>query len=286
MKKTKFFLLVLAIVSVLSCQKRQADNTGRISSGLQPGEVKIMSFNVRGYTNETDPRDNWAMRAGAVRDMFFAQKATLIGTQEVSESTEWPYIYGVLSPRGYAALSSDDPACSILYLEDELELQRTGVFWQSDTPDRVSECWDGYERIVRWAEFAIKSNGARFFYVDSHLGLTSDSRRKGITLILKRIKTYNTDNLQVVFNGDCNTTSSDGIFDELKKTMVNARDAAPVTDNVNTYNAWGNESKAGVIDHIWMSNTLQPSIYRTVTDKYDGHKFISDHYPVYTIVKF
>lgn len=282
----KIYFLFLALLVVVSCQKQSPDNTGRISSGLQPGEVKIMSFNVRGYTNETDCRNNWAMRAGAVRDMFYAQKATLIGTQEISEDTEWPYIFGVLSPRGYAALNSGDPACSILYLEDELELQKTGVFWQSDTPDKASECWDGYERIVRWAVFAVKATGAQFFYVDSHLGLTSDSRRKGVNLILKRVKQYNTSNLPVVFTADCNTLASDNIFDELKKSMVNARDIASVTDNIDTYNSWGAGKQPALIDHIWMSNTLQPSVYKTVTDKYDGHKYVSDHYPIYTIVKF
>lgn len=284
MKRIHF--LFFTFLAMASCQKQAPDNTGRISSGLQPGEVKIMSFNIRGYTNEDDVRNMWAMRAGAVRDMFYDQKASVIGLQECSDGTEWPYVSGVMTPKGYACLASDDPQNSILYLEDELEAIETGVFWQSDTPDKVSECWDGYPRIVRWAVFRIKANGAKFFYVDTHLGLTPESRIKAMPLIQRRISTYNTENLPVVFTADCNTAAEDSIFDIWKNSMVNVRDVAGITDRLNTYNAWGKEQKAAIIDHIWLSNTLSPSIYMTVTKQYDGHKFVSDHYPVYTVVKF
>lgn len=290
MKKISFIFVLTITLASVACQKHQDDKPiipkEKISSGLVPGEVKIMSFNIRGYTNEEDVRNMWSMRAGAVREMFYDQKASIIGLQECSDGTEWPYVAGVMTPRGYACLSSDDTQNSILYLEAELELVETGVFWQSDSPDKASECWDGYARIVRWAVFRIKATGSSFFYVDTHLGLTPESRIKAMTLIQRRISTYNVENLPVVLTADCNTVSEDSVFDTIKTTMVNARDVAAITDRLNTYNAWGNEQKAGIIDHIWLSNTLSPSIYMTVTKQYDGHKLVSDHYPVYTIVKF
>ena len=68
--------------------------------------------------------------------------------------------------------------------------------------------------------------------------------------------------------------------------MVCTRDVAPITDDVKTYNAWGEEARAYICDHIWISADMECSEYKTVTYPYDGHTYVSDHYPVYSIIEF
>lgn len=283
MKKLSFALLSFLLVFAASCQKDDGD--GKVHSGLPKGQIKVMSYNIRGITNEDQMRNNWAIRAGASRDMMIDQKASVIGVQEAND-VQVTYLMGVMEPRGYATIGDLESSNPILYLSEELEVLDFGNFWQSTTPDRKSDCWDGYERIVRWVVFESIKSGDRFFFVNSHLGLTSEAQSKGVSLIATRIKMYNTDNLPVIFTADCNVVSTSSTFDKFKETMDCTRDVAPVTDDVNTYNAWGNEAKAGIIDHIWVSKDLECLEYKTVTKAYDGHHLISDHYPVYSIVKF
>lgn len=290
MKKISLAFILLLLVSLVSCNKVKPipgpNIPDRIVSEQESGTLKIMSFNIRSFTTEENVRDNWCMRADAVRDMMIDQKSSIIGLQELSESYEYEYVAEVMSPLGYSMIDSETCMSHIMYLEDDLDLLDTGVFWQSNTPDKPSECWDTYTRVVRWAIFEIKATGTRFFYVNTHMGLNAESQQKGMALIVKRIPMYNTDNLPVVFTADCNVGQTSSAFTDFRKTMDNAQEVAPITDEVPTYNAWGNEAKANLIDMIWLSKDLECLEYRTVTEHYDGHKYISDHYPVYSIIKF
>ncbi len=61
--------------------------------------------------------------------------------------------------------------------------------------------------------------------------------------------------------------------------MIDARMAAPVTDQYNTYNAWTANGKS-IIDYIWFSGFGGVLSYHTVRDAYAGVSLISDHYPI------
>ncbi len=280
--------LFVALPLFASCGK--IDNGGGKSSEwkLKPmpaGQLKLMSFNIRGITNEDDIRNNWSMRAGACRMMVEDQQPSVIGLQEQNE-TQWTYMYSTLSPKGYEGLATTDVKAAFLYRTDQLEVEDNGLFWQSKTPDRSSECWDGFVRPVRWAVMHILGTDHRFFYVTTHVGLTGESQSNGMKLIAKRIQAYNTHNYPVVLMADFNVVATSSYFNEIRETMVLTREVAPITDQIPTYNAWGNVDKEVIIDHIWISKTLNCTEYRTVTNAYDGHKLISDHYPVYAILQF
>lgn len=252
---------------------------------MPAGQIKAMCFNIRGITTEEDFHNNWAMRAGACRMMVEDQQPSIIGMQEQNE-TQWLYMFATMSPKGYAGLATDDVKAAFLYRTDQLEVEENGLFWQSKTPDRSSECWDGFVRPVRWAVMHILATDQRFFFVTTHVGLTGESRTNGIKLIKKRIELYNTGNLPVVLMADFNCVATDNVFDEIRTSMVLTREVAPITDAVPTYNAWGNQDGELAIDHIWISPTIDCKEYRTVTNAYDGHSLISDHFPIYSILQF
>lgn len=280
MRKTIYFLFAMLVLA--GCHKEEPKNN---HPNLSPGQLKVMTFNIRGTTTEDDAHNNWGMRAGACRDMVIDQQPSLVGIQE-AVATEWKYMSGTLAEYGYVGITDEDIYNSILYRPDVLEVLSDGVFWLSDTPDKSSMSWDGYVRYVHWAVMKILSSGQEFFYMNTHLGLTAASRRSAMTLIQKRIKLLNTDNLPVVLMADFNTHGTDAVFDGIRETMNLTREVAPITDDVKTYNAWGNEDRAYQCDHIWVTNTVECSEYKTVTQWYDGHKYVSDHYPVYSIIQF
>lgn len=272
----------MLLLVLLSCQKEEPKNN---HPNLGPGQLKVMTFNIRGTTTEDDAFNNWGMRAGACRDMIIDQQPSIVGFQELVV-TEWKYMSGTLASHGYVGAPVDDPMNSFMYRPDELEVLSEGLFWLSDTPDKSSTSWDGYVRYVHWAVMKVLSSGQEFFYINTHFGLTTASRKSAMTLIQKRIKLLNTNNLPIVMMADFNTNATDSVFEGIRESMVCTREVAPITDDVKTYNAWGNEAKAYQCDHIWITNTIKCSEYKTVTQWYDGHKYVSDHFPVYSIIEF
>ena len=282
MRKTILKLFPLLLLSLAACKKEEPKNN---HPDLSPGQLKVMTFNIRATTTEDDAFNNWGMRAGACRDMVIDQLPSIVGMQETVK-TQWKYMTGMLAGHGYVGVTDQDLVNSFMYRKEELEMLSDGVFWLSDTPEISSMSWDGFVRYVHWAVMKVLSTGQEFFYMNTHLGLTAASRRSAMTLIGKRMALLNTKNLPVVMMADFNTVATDAIFDDIRETLDCTREAAPLTDDVKTYNAWGNEAKAYVCDHIFVTNTVKCLEYKTVTQWYDGHKYVSDHYPVYSIIEF
>ena len=282
MKKIFTILSILALLSATGCKKEAPKNN---HPNLGPGQLKVMTFNIRATTTEDDAFNNWGMRAGACRDMIIDQQPSIVGFQELV-ATQWKYVTGTLTDHGYVGVTDQDIVNSFMYRKEELEMLSDGVFWLSDTPETSSMSWDGYVRYVHWAVMKVLSTGQKFFYMNTHLGLTAASRRSAMTLIKKRIAQLNTENLPVVLMADFNTHAGDSVFEGIRETMVCTREVAPVTDELKTYNAWGNEAKAYVCDHIFVTEAVKCLEYKTVTQWYDGHKYVSDHYPVYSIIEF
>ena len=283
-----FLLLMLPVLLVpVSCEKEPTLEERYPEQNTQPGpgQIKVMSFNIRGNNDNDGAFNHWAVRADAVRIMIQVQKPDLLGMQEITD-TQWGWVGAILPKDGYVGVADIDKKNAFFYNPKRLEVERSGVFWLTKTPDVSSNSSDGYERYVYWASIKILATGKRFFYMNTHFALTSDARTLGVNVIKQRLPLLNTENLPVIFNGDFNTRSSDNVFNYIKETMSSTRDIAPITDDVKTYNAWGNEAKAYECDHIWISNTLSCPEYRTVTVPYDGHTYVSDHYPVYSIIQF
>lgn len=80
-----------------------------------------------------------------------------------------------------------------------------------------------------------------------------------------------------------NSTLDDTIFLPFKEyNLISARDLAEATDSASTYNAFG-KAKASQIDHFFVRGWKEVKEFRTLTDDY-GVPYLSDHYPIVTIV--
>jgi endonuclease/exonuclease/phosphatase family metal-dependent hydrolase len=104
-------------------------------------------------------------------------------------------------------------------------------------------------------------------------------------LISKHLE-ENKETYPLFLTGDLNIKSDNVALDPIEGYMYNTRDAAPssLTDFNTTFNAY-TTTKSSIIDHIYCSDYLQVMEYHTINEMYGGVNFVSDHYPVYAIVR-
>lgn len=256
-------------------------------------KLMVMSFNVRqSHAKEANSNDSWTERKEACLEMLQTRKPDLVGFQEAQFKGQWSYFCeNLASEYGSIGVGRDNgvdkgETSGFLYKKSVLTLLDSGTFWVSETPDIPSTSFDEkYNRSLTWGLFKVNSTGKRFYYFNTHLGLTWRSQKEGMDMIIRKMSEINREGLPLIFSGDLNTDISSPAFDSLKVVMLNSRDVAPVTDDIPTYNAWGNKDKERIIDFIWLTPGIKCLEYHTDTAPYEGHELISDHYPIYVIVK-
>jgi endonuclease/exonuclease/phosphatase family metal-dependent hydrolase len=255
-----------------------------------------MSFNVRqSKAKEVDPNNSWTNRKDACLTMLRETMPDVVGFQEVQMGDQWPFFRDSLraSYDGYAIGRRDGKVkgetSGFLYNRTKLTLLEHGTFWLSETPEQPSLSFDEkYYRSATWGIFKVARSNKCFLYINTHMGLTYKSQTQGFKVILEKLPQLNPDGYPVVITGDFNVPVNHDAFAQARETMNNALDVAKQKVNADapTFNAWGNESKYVIIDHIWLSRDIRCLVYVTDNKAYDGHQFISDHYPVIAELKF
>lgn len=251
-------------------------------------EVKIMTFNLRGFTSEENPQNNWNNRRKAIPVMLRTTNPTVFGIQE-GKLSFLTYIknncpeYDYVGEGNKGGTSGEYSA--IFYKKGEVNLLGSGTFWLSSTPDQVSKSFGTkYYRIATWGLFEKKATGEKFFHVNTHLNFEDDVQIKEVDVITEMIKKYNPDGYPSVFTGDMNALQTAPCFNGIKKDgWKNARLEAKDSDDSGTYNGWGASGK--IIDIIWFKS-FKALTYKVVTEQFVGVQYISDHYPVYTVFEF
>ena len=269
------------------------EDTGGLQKFAKYNEVKILSFNVRLDTTETDTNNNWPKRKQACVDLIKDQDPCLIGFQEAKYTSQWLYLKEQLKDeydgwglnRDTGTESGSGEVMGILYNKSKVQKIDGGTFWLSETPDVCSIGWDAAcKRTATWGIFRHIATGLQFLYINTHLDHKgTEARVKG----LEQLAAYfQKQSASIAFlSGDMNVESTHSAFGVLSSFMSNTRDVAPKdhTDKNTTYNAYSN-SKYSVIDHIYCTKTLKVVEYHTVNENY-GVPYVSDHYPIYAIIK-
>lgn len=251
-------------------------------------EVRIMTFNVRGYTTEENSQNNWANRRKAIPVMIKTTNPTTFGVQEAKRSfLTWiqsncpDYQY---TGEGNGGGTSGEYS-AIFYNTKEVNLLNSGTFWLSETPDKVSYGFGAkHRRIATWAVFEKKATGERFFHINTHLDFAEQVQIKEVEVIAERIKLYNPEGYPAAFTGDMNVQHNSPAFNPIRKEgWKNSRTEARETDDSGTYNGWGASGK--IIDIIFIKD-FKALKYKVVTEQFVGVQYISDHYPVYSVLEF
>lgn len=258
-------------------------------------EIKIMSFNVRTVTKETDDNNHWDNRKAACVLLIKDQRPSIIGFQEAQYTLQWAYLKEQLADRydGYGVNRDDGTesgkgeVMGIMYDRNVIEKIDGGTFWLSETPDVPSKGFGAsYSRNATWGIFKHIPSGKTFYYINTHLDhQVVEAKVEGMKLISRTFESYK-DTYPLFLTGDLNIGAGNAAIDPIESYMYNARYAAPAwfTDSVNTYNAY-KVGGSGIIDHIYCSDYLKVVEYHTISEKYGTANYVSDHYPIYAIIE-
>ena len=248
-------------------------------------EIKVMSYNIR-LNTESDGTNAWMYRCPATLEMLKDQQPDVFGVQEalpeqVRFLEEWADGYECVGV-GRDDGKKKGEHMSIFWNKKNIKLMKWGTFWLSETPEKPSMGWDAAcYRTATWALMKDKRTGKKFYFVNTHLDhVGKQARANGLALIVDRIAEINPEGYPMVLTGDFNVKPDDPCLTGLDARMKCTRKVAAKTDNHHTYNGWGKASKDSVIDYIYISGFSACSEYQTVTKKYSGRTFISDHYPI------
>ncbi len=281
MKKILLSLLVLLTILPQAATARKKN---------EPARLTVMSYNIRNGEAK-DGTNSWEYRYPASAMMLDDQKPDIFGVQEaylyqVKYLTEFPGFYksvGVGRDDG----KTKGEYMSIFYNKKTVKMIKWGTFWLSETPDEPSFGWDAAcRRTATWALLKDKKTGNRFYYINTHLDHKGkEARRNGLKLIVDYIDKMNPKGYPMVLTGDFNMTPDSPEFEELVKRMQDAREVAPITDHLATFNGWG-KSDSSIIDYIFIKGWSKCISYETVRKPYMDRKFISDHYPIKAVLEF
>jgi len=276
-------LVKLAVIVLLfSCSI-----VGRIEA--QPNkELKVMTFNIR-YGTADDGDNSWQFRKENVVKTIINFNPDLFGLQEalqlqIDEILKIMPEYSCLGVGRDDGKSAGEHSC-IFYLKNRFNVDSTGTFWFSDTPDIIaSKSWgNNITRICTWARLSDKLSGKTFYIFNVHLDHESQtSREKSTMLLMNRISEKT---LPVILTGDFNcgddnpaikTILSSGLIDTYRK--LHAKDP-----NEGTFNSFKGETNGEKIDFIFVSNDFDVSQSEIIRTNYDG-KYPSDHFPVTAVI--
>ena len=250
----------------------------------KPAEITVISYNIR-MGIAKDGTNSWEYRYPASAMMISDQKPDIFGLQE---AYDFQVKYMDEYCDGYKSVGvgredgkSKGEHMSIFYNKKKIALLKWGTYWLSETPDKPSIGWDAAcIRTATWALMKDKASGKKFYYVNTHLDHVGPiAKKKGLKLIVDRIKEMNAQGYPMILTGDFNTEPHEAeILGELDTLMNSARKTAVATDNGDTFNGWGKGK--GVIDHIYWSGFSTCTSFEVIRKPYMDRKFISDHYPV------
>lgn len=270
-------------------------------------ELHVVTFNIR-YANPADGVNRWENRIPVVRSYFAQEMPDIIGMQEVLHSQILD-LQNMLPGYSYVGTGRDDGKqggeySPIFYQDDVLNLIEHSQFWLSETPDIPgSRSWDAaITRIVTWAKFEHKASGKTFYCFNTHFDHRGVfARQMSSNLMSEKISTI-AGSSPVIAMGDFNIRKNHatlgsalyynltGVFKD-NNSLLNSEyiSNTPVNTGGATSNGfrpnWTVGQAGDAIDYIFVNDRFNVESYR-VDRIMDGEVFISDHWPVVSILTF
>lgn len=263
------------------------------SSGVIAQTHRMATFNIR-WDNPGDVGNLWKDRAPHVIHLIQFHQIGLFGTQEalahqikeINEGLNYQSI-GVGRDDG----KDKGEFSPIHYDPKKYQLEDSGTFWLSPTPDTPSKGWDAaLNRICTWGRFK-NQDGTRFYVFNIHYDhIGQKAREESSKLVAAKIKEINTENLPAVWMGDFNVTPDNAAY----ATIVadSKWEDARLISKIPSYGPKGTftgfdweKMPDGIIDHIFVNGKVEVLRHGILTDNY-GKKYPSDHFPVLVELSF
>ncbi|MBO5254949.1 MAG: endonuclease/exonuclease/phosphatase family protein [Opitutales bacterium] len=281
-------------------------NAQEMQRAEQPVKIKVASFNIQ--MAATPEKVYWQTRKDAAKNLLAYHKFDIFGCQET-------FLHQIkyVIPEGYAfvGVGRNDGVeageySPVIYNTAKFEVLKSGTFWISETPEKVSKGWGAkHFRICSWGEFKHKATGRTFFFFNTHLDhRVVKAKEEGVKLLKKKIeeiaggKTY-------FLTGDFNICLGDEKLKPLVDSpeFIHAKDIAKLVyaPAGGTYHAYTGVARA-FIDYIWVSKNVKVNKYAVLTDRIGKLKYnysladkkerqkdvdyASDHFPIVAEVEF
>jgi len=254
--------------------------------------VGVMTYNLR-YATEKDGENQWENRKEKVVQLLAFYAPAAFGIQE-GLLHQLQFIDESLEHYTYIGVGRDDGKeggefSAIFYDSTRLKVLEASTFWLSETPESISVGWDAsMERICTYGQFEVKSSGQRLWIFNTHFDHRGpQARLESAKLILRRIAAFNTEDLPVVLMGDLNAEPDSAPIQAITEAMDDGADISqkPLYGPLGTFSAF--EKLPALdrrIDYIF-TNDLEVLSYAHIDDRYEGNRFVSDHLPVWAIIK-
>jgi len=257
----------------------------------KPFEINVMSFNIRNADADEGTPNSWDKRKELLYDVIGECSPDVIGLQEallyaINEiQAALPEYYKIGEGRDGGTKGE---YCAILYRHDRFDVDESGTFWLSDTPEKPSTSWSRLKRICTWARLVEKESGQSFYFYNTHLDHESlEAKEKGGQLIMTRIEKRKYQD-PFVLTGDFNSGESDDIIRYLKGigNITNHpladtfRVLYPEASHVKTFNGFEGLISGRKIDYVFVDSRFRTVTKAEIVRTHDGDRYPSDHYPV------
>jgi len=293
------FLSLWMLFNLCSCQDLAGADLNR--KGADGLELRVMSFNIR-YGSANDKQNHWKNRREMVFDVLRNHHPDIVGLQEALD-VQIAEIREALAKYGQIGVAREDGKTdgeysALLYRLDLFDVDESGTFWFSNTPEVPgSNHWgNACVRICTWARFLEKKSGRAFYIFNLHLDHVSQpSREKSAVLLAQRVH-HRKHKDPFVVTGDFNTGENNPVVTYLKgKTSLsgqNGRESnnpVPMVDtfrvlhpdakDVRTGHSFRGTRKGNKIDYVFTPPSIRVLEATILYDNVDG-RYPSDHFPV------
>ncbi|WP_407484050.1 endonuclease/exonuclease/phosphatase family protein [Elizabethkingia meningoseptica] len=256
-------------------------------------KLKVMSFNIR-MSTDSDKENSWKNRKEEALQLMDYYHPAVLGVQEALPE-QMQDIKNGLPGYQYVGVGRDDGKekgefSAIFYDTKKLKMIEGNTFWLSPTPDKPSKGWDAaLNRICTYALFQDLKTKKKFWAFNLHFDhIGNEARKQSSYLILKKMKALNKENLPVVLSGDFNLTEDTEplkiIAAEMKDTFYNSENKhyGP-KGTFQDFNV--NVPAKDRIDYVFVKGFNVIS-HRHINDRRESLLYPSDHFPVFTELKF
>lgn len=249
--------------------------------------VRVMSYNIR-YDDKGEV-DGWDRRKDKVASQMRYHQSDLIGVQEALHHQLKDLEAALPGFRWYGVGRDDGKQAgeysAILYNTNLFELQESGTFWLSPTPEQPSKGWDAaLPRVCSWVKFRHKGTGRSFYHFNTHYDHRGEQARvNSSALLVAKIREIAKDQ-PVVVTGDFNVPERTVAY----KTMVTGTGLKDAKELSQTPHHGPEGSFSGFdicepmgerIDYVFVKEPVRVQLHGHLAEPQNG-RYPSDHLAV------
>ncbi len=260
---------------------------------FRPSTIKVGTYNVWVISNsDKNEGYQWRDRKARLAESIVKNDFDIFGLQEIDATiqNELPAAVKKLNDDKYEWVFNKYSHTAFAYNKKRFKVSNTTIFWLSDTPDKQSKCWDGYDRLAIYTEVFDDISGKKFGLIATHGPLNEDQYRLNMANLLNaRAAKYAKDQFPVILVGDLNTKTHEIGYTKLCEYWIDSYNAVPVKFKYGPVGSFNGHKTTNDlndvtrrIDYIMFrdpDNKVELLTYRNDNSTYDGF-YPSDHCPV------